>query len=423
MKLEKILAVRFLYQEESNTTRRKKRLRPVVRISTIGIGLGVMLILLSLFIVHGFKQEIQSKINGFSGTVRISNPDNVFNQYYLPLSISDELLSQISVASSDIDPKALVNTFIDEMSLIRVDSAYKAVLMHGLDANYDAFFFQSYLKEGRLPNFSGEVTDEVMISKKIADHLNIKCGDTFVSSFLLDNRMKVRKFTVVGLFETGFDDYDGNISIVDQRVLRQVKDWSDDEVSGITITLSKTDASGEVYDKLYPVLADRNIANKSERYAMFTVEELNYSIFGWLNLLDANVLLILGLMIAVAGMTIITGVVVLILEKVRAIATLKALGQRNSSLRKVFILMASTILFKGIIWGNALALSIAFIQKYWQPITLDPSQYYMTHVPIVIDVKVLLLINILVFLLVFLFILIPTSIISNIKPSKSLRFE
>lgn len=423
MKLEKILAERFLYKEEGNTRRGRKRLRPVVRISTIGIGLGVMLILISLCIVQGFKKEIQNKINGFSGTVRISNPDNTFNQYFLPLSASDELLSQIREASSEIDPKALINTFVDEMSLIRTDSAYRAVLMHGIDAKYDTSFFQSYLKEGRLPDYSGEMSDEVMLSKKVAEHLSIKCGDTFVSSFLLDDRMKVRKFTVVGLFETGFDDYDGYISIADQRVLQQVKDWSDDVVSGIAITLSDIDASGVLYDTLYPLLADRNRVDRSERYTMFTIEELNYSIFGWLNLLDANVLLILGLMIAVAGMTIITGVVVLILEKIRAIATLKALGQRNSSLRKVFILMAATILFKGIVWGNVLALVLALIQKYWQPITLDPSQYYMTHVPIVIDMKVLLMINVLVFILVFLFILIPTSIISNVKPSKSLRFE
>lgn len=417
MSLEQTLAKHFLYQEGN-----QKRLRNVVKISTIGIALGISLILISLFVVQGFKQEIERKINGFVGTIRISNPDNNYDQYTIPLEVSPDALAAITEASKEYDPKALVHTFIDQMALIKVDSAYRAIAMHGVDSTYDRGFYEQYLISGNLPSFSGEMEGEVLMSKKIAEYLSLNVGDDFLAYYLQDERARVRKYSITGLMETGFDQYDDHIVIADIRTLRSVVDWSEYEVSGITVTLPSRRGASGLYEKLFTVLADRH-EDYGERYAMFTVEELNYNYFSWLDLLDANVLLILGLMIAVAAMTIITGIVVLILEKVRAIATLKALGQRNSSLRRTFTLMAIHILFRGMLWGNAIAIVLGLIQRQFRPIPLDASQYYMTHVPIVMDLGVILLTNLLVFLIVFLFILIPTSIISNIKPSKSLRFE
>lgn len=418
--VERILATRFLYREEE--AGRRRMLRPVVRISIFGIGLGVMLILLSFFIVQGFKRDIQSKINGFSGTLRISNPENIYDRYSLPLSLSEGLMEEIQSVSVEVDPSARTNVFIQEMGLIKVDSAFKTVVFQGLDGDYDTKFYGSFLKEGHLPNFSGELFNEVLISNALSKYLNIFPGDEFLCYFMNDGGIKMRKYKISGLFETGFDAYDRNMVIADLRSLRSIKNWAENEVSGISITLDDSKQAGVLYERLFPLLADRN-AERGERYSMFTVEELNFNIFGWLKLLDANVILILGLMIAVAGMTIITGIVVLILEKVRAIATLKAMGQRNCSLRMVFTLMASAILVRGFLWGNICALILAFVQKIWKPISLDPSQYYMTHVPIEINLNLILLINLIVFLSVFIFILIPTSIIANIKPSDSLRFE
>lgn len=417
MSLERTLAQRFLYQEGD-----RKRLRSVVKISTIGIALGMSLIMISLFIVKGFKQEIEHKINGFIGTIRISNPDNNYDQYTIPLSISEDALQAITQQSQAYDSKAVIHSFIDQMALIKVDSAYKAVAMHGVDSTYDQSFYKEYLKQGDLPSFKGDEQSEVLLTQKIADYLSLKVGDDFLAYYLQDERAKVRKYTVKGLIETGFDEYDDHIAIADIRNLRGVTDWADNQVSGVTVTLPSRSGASGLYNQLFGLLADRHEAH-GERYAMFTVEELNYNFFGWLDLLDANVLLILGLMIAVAAMTIITGIVVLILEKVRAIATLKALGQRNSSLRRTFTYMATNILLRGMIWGNLIALGIGMIQKHFRLISLDSSQYYMTHVPIEMDLGMILVTNVLVFITVFLFILIPTSIISNIQPSKSLRFE
>lgn len=423
MKVEWALASRFLYKESDEQSKGKRKLRPVVRISTIGIALSVMLILLSIFVIQGFQKELRSKINGFSGTIRISNPDNNYAQYTVPLVISNDLKDELALAGKKVDASASVNSFVDEMSMVKVDSAFRAVMMHGVDVQYDSIFLRDYLVEGRIPAYVPDSTsNSVLISEKLAKHLDLACGDSFMSYFMKDEGMKIRRFEISGLFKTGFEDYDDHLIITDQRILQSVKDWDENEVSGVTVTLDDSKDAEKAFDVLFPVLADRN-AKLGERYTTYTVEELNYNIFGWLKLLDANVTLILILMIAVAGMTIITGLVVLILEKVRTIATLKALGQRNSSLRRVFSILSANILFRGILYGNLLAIILALVQKYLKPISLDPSQYYMTHVPVEIDLGVLLMTNLVVFILVILFILIPTSIISNIKPSKSLRFE
>lgn len=423
MRVEWALASRFLYKEPSDQANGKRRLRPVVRISMLGIALSVMLILLSLFIIQGFQKELRSKINGFSGTIRISNPDNNYGQYSLPLAISDDLKDELIFACKQLDASAKINSFVDEMSIVKVDSAFRAVVMHGVERQYDSDFLEDYLVEGTIPLYGSDSSSNlVLISEKLSMHLGLKCGDSFVSYFMKDEGMKIRKFEISGLFKTGFEDYDDHIIIADQRIIQSVKDWGEHEVSGITITLDDSKKAEKAFEVIFPILANRN-EKLGERYTMYTVEELNYNIFGWLKLLDANVTLILILMIAVAGMTIITGLVVLILEKVRTIATLKALGQRNRSLRRVFSILSANILIRGVLWGNVLAIALALIQKYLKPITLDPSQYYMTHVPVVINLGVLLLTNLVVFVLVILFILIPTSIISNINPSKSLRFE
>lgn len=413
MKLERVLAQKFLYTEEG-------KLRPAVKVSTLGISLGVAVILLSLFVVDGFKQEIEQKINGFVGTIRISNPDNTYDSYTIPLAISPDLLSEIEERSQSLSTQASVTTFIDQMALIKVDSAFRAVMMHGVGTGYDSLFYAKYLIDGHLPNMNGN--GEVLLSHKISQHLGLGVGDQFMAYYRFGESVKMRKYEVVGLLNTGFDAYDDHLVLISLSDLQSVNDWATDEVGGITVTLPSRKYARELYESLFDLLADRH-ERHGERYAMFTVEELNYNYFGWLDLLDANVLLILILMIAVAAMTIITGVVVMILEKVRAIATLKAMGQRDRSLQQIFWLMSSSILLRGMAVGNLIALGIGMLQKQFKLVTLDPSQYYMSYVPVSIDWAVLLWTNVAVFAVVFIFVLLPTRIISSINPARTLRFE
>lgn len=413
MALERDLSKKFLYLENG-------KLRPVVLISSTGIALGVSLILLSLFVIRGFKQEVEQKINRFVGTIRISNPDNNYNQYSIPLMVSSGARSEIESTSQKYFSEARVTGFIDQMALVKTDSTFRVVVMHGVDEGYDQAFFERYLVEGRLPNLGQQ--GELLLSQKIANYLGVGVGDNFLAYYMDGERVKARKYDVVGLINSGFDNYDEYIALTSISELQNVNGWSDNQVSGLTVTLDSRRDASKLYDVLFGVLADRN-SRHGERYAMFTVEELNYNYFSWLDLLDANVLLILGLMIVVAAITIITGIVVLILEKVRAIATLKALGQRNRSIQKTFLLMARNILLRGIIIGNVIALVAGGVQYYLKLIPLDPSQYYMSHVPISINWLILLVTNLSVFLLVYLVVLIPTAIIGGINPSKTLRFD
>lgn len=421
MSLERDLAQRFLYLEPQSPDRRQ-RLRPVVRISIIGIALGISLILLSFFITQGFKAEVRGKLDDFLGNVKISNPENTFNQYTLPLSAPQDLLDGIREEAQSVDPHSQVFTFIDQMGLIKGDSTFGGVIIRGLDSLYNQDFYKSYLTAGQPPLFSGETRNEIIVSQRLADRLDLKVGDDFRAYFNTDNRLKMRKFNLVGLFDTGFPEYDEVLAVADIRTIRSVNAWSDDAVGGIEIHSEKHSYTRPLFTQLYDYLAGRNAKN-NERYTMFTSEELNPSIFGWLGLLDTNVLLILGLMTAVAGMTIITGIVVLILEKVSAIATLKALGYGNRRLRSIFRGMAYRILLRGMLWGNVIAIILGWIQYRFRPITLDPSQYYTAFVPVQIDLLTIVGVNIAVFLLVILLVLIPTTIVSHIRPAQALRFE
>lgn len=421
MSLERDIARRFLYREPT-IEQPKPGLRPVVRVSTMGIALGLLLILISFFIIDGFKGEIRSKIDGFTGSVKISNPDNTFNSYTLPLDIPKGLIGELSEIAREVDSHASVHTFIDEMGLIKVDSAFQAVALQGVDSLFDVHFISQYLVEGEIPTFSGPDESEILMSTKLARTFGLQVGDDCLCYFSDGERFKVRKLLVKGLFETAFEEYDKSLIISDIRLLRGISDYDDSQVGGIQIHLTDHSRTKELFDRCFDYLAGRN-HQFDERYTMFTSEELYPGIFSWLGLLDANVYMILVLMIIVAGITMITGIVVLVLEKVRAIALLKTLGQSNRSLRRVFLYVAGHVLLRGVLWGNVLALLLSAIQYYWRPLKLDPSQYYTAFVPISIDWVTLLVTNLIVIAAVLLLVLIPTRAISRIKPAQALRFE
>lgn len=431
MKLERILADKFLHKDPDES-RGKRLLRPSVKLTVSGIALGVSVILLSFFIVEGFKGEIRTKVNGLIGSIVISNPDNVYGQYSIPLELPPDALTAVTETVRRADPEASVYTFADEMALFKTDSAFAGVLMHGVDSLYNRDFFGSYLKAGELPSFreTSSLSDGVLISSYLSHSLSLDVGDEVTAYFRSagedkgsDGGIKMRRLRVAGIFDTGFEDFDHKMVVGDIRQVRNLLGLNEKEVSGVMVQLRSSEADTDaVYEQLFALLADR-YANNGERYAMNKAEELSNGILDWLNLLDANVLLILSLLTAVAGMTMITGIVVLVMEKVRAIATLKALGQSTRSIKAVFRQMALSILLKGLVWGNLLALVLAGIQYFWHPITLDASQYYMDYVPVQISLRSLLLVNLTVFVVIYLLVLIPVVLISNVRPSEALRFE
>ena len=433
MKFEKLLADKFLYptSAEGEPGRSPGQPRPAVKLTTAGIALGVCVILLSFFIVEGFKAEIRTKVNGLIGSLVISNPDNVYGQYTLPLSLSEEARGVVTSTVRAYDPQASVYAFVEEMVLLKTDSAFAGVMMHGVDRAYNAGFWAEYLKSGALPEFGGESPDnEVIISSDLARRLSLESGDEVMAYFSpgisggegKSGGVKMRKLRVSGVFDTGFSSFDEQMILGEASFVREVRGWKEDEVSGLKAQVSNdTEVSG-IYEELFVLLGER-YDRYGERYTMNVASELSGGLLDWLGLLDANVVLILALLTAVAGMTMITGIIVLVLEKVKAIATLKALGERDSSLRRVFRYMALSILSKGLLWGNAAALSLGGIQYFLRPLKLDASQYYMNYVPIKIDVVSILAVNLAVFVAIYLLVLIPVVLIGNVRPSEALRFE
>lgn len=438
MRLERILARRFLYQDLEDGDK-KRGLRPAVRLTTAGIALGVTVVLLSFFVVAGFKKEIRSKVNGLVGSIVISNPHNVYGSYSVPLSLSSDARDAIRRTILNHDPEAKVFSFCDVMTLLKSDSAFSGVLLRGVGPDYNADFLQSYITEGVLPDFGGEGSQsEIVISSLLSKKLDLQTGDEIMAYFTTGasdgadesaKGVKIRKLRITGIFSTGLEDFDQKVIIGNAGLVQNLLLWSDgpssstQDISGLMVQINKgEETTAKIYDDLYSLLADR-YTNAGEEYAMNTAYELSNGLLDWIRLLDANVYLILTLLTAVAGMTMITSIIVLVLEKVRAIATLKALGESDRSLRKIFRLMALSILLRGLLWGNISAILIALVQKKWHLISLDASQYYMNYVPILMDPMTLLCVNIVVFLVVYLLVLIPVILIGKVSPGESLRFE
>lgn len=417
--LHRFIANRFLYKVSSSG---RESLLPIVRISALGIALGGVLILLSVFIVQGFKQEIRAKINGFVGHLKVFHPDNAHQQYSEPLETPQDLLDEIRTGVLERVPGSTMYTFADQMGVFKTDSAYTGVVIHGVDSLYDVDFFSTYLLKGLCPTFRSSERPSLLVSKHQAQYLDLDVGEMLMVYFFDGERLKVRKFEVAGIYQTGFKDYDERVAIGNIRDVRSVMDWTDEMSGGIEIKLSDDTATESVYELLYDILY-RRVEKGQGRYTMLTAQEMNPAMYGWVDLLDTNVGLILILMITVAAMTMITGVIVIILERVRAISTLKALGQRNSSLRKVFHHVAIRVLCKGLLWGNITALGLALIQYQWQIVKLDATQYYVDHVPVKISVEALLVTNLITVVALYLIIFVPTMIIANIRPAQGVRFD
>ena len=425
--LERLLADKFL---RSDPDEGSGRMRPAVRLTVAGIALGVSVVLLSFFIVQAFKEEIRTKVNGLIGSLVISNPDNVYGQYTIPLSLPSDALQAISQTVKEYEARASLFTFADEMALLKTDSAFAGILMHGVDSLYNSSFFGSYLLEGRLPEFRADTLQtEILISEYLSGRLSLGVGDEVMAYFTSndetgkpDGGVKMRRLRVSGIINTGFESFDQKMILGDVRLVRNVRGWDEGQVSGVMVQLPGGVPAEPVYESLFSLLSDR-YAGAGERYAMNRAEELSGGLLQWLDLLDANVVLILFLLTAVAGMTMITGIIVLVLEKVKAIATLKALGQGNRSLKGVFRQMALSILLRGLLWGNVVALVLAAVQILWHPLTLDASQYYMNYVPMKIDLPSLLWVNVAIFVAIYLLVLIPVILISKVRPSEALRFE
>lgn len=414
MNLELFIARRIHFSKEGN----RQVTPPAVRIAIVGVALGLAVMILSVAIVIGFKKEVRNKVIGFGSHIQITNFDNNSSYETTPIAVSDSLLQ----ALQEFPGIKHIEGYATKMGILKTDSDFQGVVLKGIDTDYDWSFFRNNLKEGELLTIDPQKTStDVLISRYLSDLLGLKLGDSILTYFVQED-VRARKFNIVGIYETGFMDYDKLFVLADIKQIRRLNGWEKDEVSGLELLVDDYDKLDQIAEDLY-----FNLVEKQDRhgntYFTRSIKEMNPMIFNWLDVLDVNVVVILILIFAVAGFTMISGLLIIILERTNMIGILKALGENNVSIRKIFLYISFFLIGKGMLWGNVVGIAICLIQSHFRIIKLDPSIYYLDAVPIDLSIVSLILLNIGTLCASMLMMLGPSYLITKIDPAKSIRFE
>lgn len=414
MKFELFIAKRIYKGNEGE----KKISPPAIRVAIINISLGLAIMILSVCIVIGFKQEVRNKIIGFGSHIQITNFDNNVSYETQPIAVNDTLLNELR----KVEGVKQIEKFATKPGMLKTDTDFQGIILKGVDEAFNWDFFKQNLVEGNVPKItSEESTTDVMISRTMSDKLNLKVGDSFLTYFV-QHQMRYRKFHIVGIYQTNFSEYDNLFVISDIKQVRKLNDWDDDQVSGLEVLVDDYDKLDQITTDVYYSLAAKQDRLGNSFYAR-SIKQLNPMIFSWLDQLDMNVIIILIIMIAVAGFTTISGLLIIIVERANMIGILKALGEDNTSIRKIFLYISLFLITKGLFWGNVIALSCCFIQKYFGLMKLDPDVYYTSLVPVEINFWYIILLNIGTLIVSMLILIGPSYIVSQISPAKTIRFE
>lgn len=406
---------RRLYNNEKEGRRVS---RPAVLIAQIGVALGLAVMLVTIAISFGFKHEVRNKAIGFGSHLHISNYNTVHSYDTHPIAVD----SMLTLRLATMDNVKHVQRYATKAGVFKTEADFMGYVLKGVGSEYDLSFYAQYLKEGEIPYFSDSiVTNKILISQSIADKLQLTVGDK-VDSYFLQGGMRARRYTIAGIYDTGFSDYDRLFVVTDLKAVQTLNQWKSDQVSGIEVMLTRYEYTEPMNWELSTLL-DHTTDNYGEQYIVQSVEDTNPGLFAWLDVLDTNVWLILALMIGVAAFTMISGLLILIIERTQFIGLLKALGAPNLSVRKIFLYFAMYIIGKGMFWGNVIGLGLCTIQKYTHIIPLNPQDYYLDSVPIELDWGFILLVNIVMFALSVLILIVPSQIVSRIEPSKAIKFE
>jgi len=414
LNLEYFIAKRIHFQQD-----KKNVSRPAVRIATIGIALGLAVMLIAISVVIGFKQEIRNKTIGFGGHIQISNFDNNNTYEMNPIKADKALMNKIS----KIDGVKHVQPFTTKPGIIKTDNEFQGIVVKGIDKTFDWNFFKSNMVEGNVLNLNtNSPENNVILSKYLANLLELKLGDSFYTYFIQD-QIKARKFKITGIYSTNFVEFDKLIILADMRQVQKLNDWPADSISGLEVLINDFDQLDKVGDDVYDATANKFTAD-GKAYFTQTIKQKNPQIFGWLDLLDMNVWVILFLMLAVAGFNMISGLLILILERTNMIGIMKSLGSTNWSVRKIFLYHSTFLIGKGMFWGNIIGLSLCAIQYFTGIIPMpDAESYYVAIVPVSFNWIYIALLNVGTLAVSLLMMIGPSYLITKILPAKIIRFE
>ena len=400
----------------SNTIE-KQVSRPAIRIAVAGISIGLAIMILAVFVVIGFKKEVRDKITGFSSHVQITNFSATDSYETYPIYADKKLMDILY----KIPHVKHVERYSTKPGMLKTSDNFQGIVLKGIGQEYDTSFLQKHLLEGKIPQFNDSTSsNKVLISKLISKKLNLKLGDK-ITCYFINTDVRARRLQIAGIYSTNLT-YDKIFLITDINLVHHLNDWEKGQVGGIAVQVDDFDRMSAV-TYMIAKLINNHVDKYGDTYFAQSVEQRYPELFSWLNLLDVNVWMILILMIGVAGFTMISGLLIIILERTNMIGILKALGSKNKSIRHIFLYMSIFLIGKGMIIGNILALFISFVQLHWGLFKLDAETYYLDRIPIKIDWVLWSLLNISTFIIATLILIGPSFLIAKIKPSESMRFE
>jgi lipoprotein-releasing system permease protein len=392
--------------------------RPINVIAIVGIAMGLAVMILAVAILTGFKKQIREKVVGFGSHIQIMNFDSNISFETTPISDTQKFIPKIS----KIPGIEHIQVFATKAGIIRTDEDIQGVVLKGIGSDFDWSYFKSNMVDGSVFTVTDTGrTDKVIISKKIADMLHLKTGDSFSMLFIQDPP-RMRKFTISGIYETSLEEFDKMYVYCDIGHIKRLNGWSDDKVSGFEIFIKDFDKLDEMTSEVRDAVGYK----MTEQDAKFKVTNIRIrypQIFDWLNFQDINVIIIIFLMLVVAGFNMISGLLILILEKTNMIGVLKSLGAEDITIRHMFLYQAAYLIGKGLFWGNLIGIGLAYLQLKTGLITLDPSSYYIKTVPVNLEFAHLVLLNAGTMAAIILMLLIPSQLISRISPVKAIRYD
>lgn len=396
----------------------KNSSRPAVFIAMAGIAIGIIVMLVSVAVVIGFKSEVRNKVIGFGSHIQISNLDDARSYEMRPIVVNDSLLAELS----DYKQVKHIQRFSTKPGIIKTDSTFQGMVLKGVGPEFDPTFMKEHLVAGVVPHFSDTIsTNQVLISKNIADKLGLKLGDKIYTYYINDN-VRARRLTIKGIYQTNFSEYDKIFLITDIYTVNHLNGWKKDQYGGVELTIKD-------YNLLNKTTYDiaSNIDKMKDRYGgvyyVRNIVQLNPQLFAWLGLLDMNVWVILILMIGIAGFTMISGLLIIIIERTNMIGLLKALGTNNYTVRKIFLWLSVFIIGKGILIGDIIAVALIYLQAHFKIVKLNPATYYVDTVPVSFNILIFIIINVCSFLVSLMMLLGPSYLISKIHPANSMRYE
>lgn len=412
MKVEFFIARRIIFRSKVSTTEGGNGTRSIIKIAVIGIALGVAIMIAALAIVTGFQQEIRSKVVGFGSHIQVTAFNPLVTDYTRPIDRNQafvkDLLSDDAVKS--------VQVFATKEGIVKTDEEIHGVIVKGVDTDFDWDFFSKNLVQGNALKLSSEAkSDSILISKTIADKLKLQLKDKVIIYFIQDEKSKPRRFYISGIYNTSLEQFDDRYIIADIKHIQKLNDWSPNVVSGFEILLKNYEDLDRLDDFIYKYID----------YDLTTVKitDLNRDIFGWLELQDINVIIIIALIILVSGINMTSALMIMILERTGFIGLLKAMGATNWKVRKIFLINAAYLIALGLFWGNLVGVGLCFLQDKFKLVSLPQEQYYIEHVPINLELSHVLLLNVGTLVLCTLMLVIPSYFVSKIAPIKALRFN